>query len=86
MRLINMPTDKKANKVLDCRGMLCPEPVLETKKAINSIEIGNILEVLADDKGSVQDIPRWAKRAKQEFLGYEEKEDGHYSFLIKRIN
>ena len=79
-----MSTGKKTDKVLDCRGMLCPVPVLETKKNIKSIEIGQVLEVLADDRGSVEDIPRWAKRTKQEFLGYEEKDEGYYSFLIKR--
>jgi len=79
-----MPADKTADKILDCRGMLCPEPVLETKKTIKGLEIGQVLEVLADDKGSVSDIPRWAKRTKQEFLGYEEKEEGYFSFLIKR--
>ena len=80
-----MSTDKKADKVLDCRGKLCPVPVLDTKKAIKTIEIGQVLEVLADDRGSVEDIPRWAKRTKQEFLGYKETDDGHYSFLIKRL-
>ena len=80
-----MSTDNKADKVLDCRGMLCPEPVLETKKTIKSMEIGQVLEVMADDRGSVEDIPRWAKRTKQEFLGYKETDDGHYSFLIKRL-
>ncbi len=84
--LLTMSIVKKSDKVLDCRGKICPEPVLETKKNIKSIEIGQILEVLADDAGAVQDIPRWAKRANQEFLGFEKKEEGYYSFFIKRTN
>ena len=42
--------------VLDASGLNCPLPILKTKKAINKMEIGQVLEVLSTDAGSVKDL------------------------------
>lgn len=78
--------DQKAHidKTLDCIGLFCPMPVFNTSESINSILVGDVLEVLTDDPASVQDIPRWAKRTGHELLEFEDMED-HYRFLIKRL-
>lgn len=47
------------NKKIDCRNMACPQPVLETKKALEEMEEG-ILEVLVNSISSVQNIKRYA--------------------------
>lgn len=71
------------DKKLDCIGMFCPVPVFDTSEMINDIEIGEVLEVLADDPASTSDIPRWAKRTGHKLLKFEDMGD-HFRFLIER--
>jgi len=59
----------KADKVVDARGMACPGPLLEAKKAITAVAVGSVLEVLSADEGTNNDIPLWAKKMQYEFLG-----------------
>ena len=59
----------KADKVVDARGMACPGPLLEAKKAITAISVGAIMEVFSADEGTNLDIPMWAKKMQYEFLG-----------------
>ena len=47
------------NKKIDCRNMACPQPVLETKKALEEMDEG-ILEVLVNSVSSVQNVKRYA--------------------------
>lgn len=72
-----------ADEVLDCRGQFCPMPILNTKKKMQSIQPGQILEILGTDSGTIRDLPAWCKRTGNEFLGYEEK-DGVYHFFVKK--
>ncbi|GAX87182.1 conserved hypothetical protein [Lebetimonas natsushimae] len=60
------------NKKIDCRNMACPQPVLETKKALESMDEG-ILEVLVNAVSSVQNVKRFA--ANQGLVAEEEKLD-----------
>lgn len=44
-----------ANKVLDAKGLACPMPIVKTKKAMNDMESGEVLEIHATDKGAKSD-------------------------------
>lgn len=68
---------------LDVRNFSCPKPVLESKKAIKKINIGEVLEIVATDPGSKRDIPAWAVNTKQEMLSFREV-NNEYHYLIKR--
>jgi tRNA 2-thiouridine synthesizing protein A len=73
----------KPDQTLDAKGLSCPMPLLRTKKAIESISSGQILEVLGTDPGSKNDLPGWCQRAGHTFLG--DKEDaGFFRFYIKK--
>lgn len=48
-------------KTLDAKGLACPMPIVRTKKSIDTINSGEVLEVLVTDKGALSDIPAWAK-------------------------
>ncbi|MEW6110320.1 MAG: sulfurtransferase TusA family protein [Nitrospirota bacterium] len=73
----------KADVVLDTKGMNCPMPVLKTKKAIDTLKAGEVLEVIATDPGSKSDIPALLKRLGHELV--ETKEDGGViEFYIKK--
>lgn len=58
----------EVNKTVDCQGLSCPLPVVRAKKAIDEISVGDVLEVLATDPGSVKDVPGWARRVGHDFL------------------
>lgn len=62
-------SDIKANQILDCKGLACPMPIVKTKKAIDQLEPGHVIEVQATDKGSLADIQGWAKNTGHQYLG-----------------
>lgn len=59
----------KADKTVDARGMACPGPLLEAKKAITTLRAGEIMEILSSDEGTNNDIPPWTKKMQYEYLG-----------------
>lgn len=73
----------QADQVLDCSGMSCPMPILKTKKAVDSMQTGQILNMISTDPGSIPDVEAWAKKTGNKVLSSEEK-DGKYIFFIKR--
>lgn len=73
---------------LDVKGAKCPMPLLKTRKIITSLPVGNVLQVVATDRGSVADFRGWAKTAKNVELVQQEsiKENGAdlYLHYLKR--
>jgi len=69
-------------KTLDCIGLYCPEPLFQTREQIDTIEEGEILEVLSDDPAAEEDLKRFAKRTGHEIITCEKKGDV-LRFLIK---
>lgn len=59
----------KVNVIVDAKGLACPMPIVKTKKAINSMDAGQVLEVQATDKGSKADMKAWAESTGHQFLG-----------------
>ena len=70
-----------ADKLLDAKGLACPMPIVKTKKAMDQLESGQVLEVHATDKGSKNDLTAWAKSGGHELVKHEE-EEGVYKFWI----
>ena len=60
-----------ADQTLDCFGLLCPMPIIQTAKALKSLKVGQVLEIAATDPGIVADMPSWCRTTGQEFLGVE---------------
>ncbi len=73
----------KADEVLDCVGLYCPMPIAHTAKKMKEMKPGQVLEVLADDKGIKEDMPNWCKMTGNEFLGIEE-EGGIYRVFVRK--
>ncbi|RUT35861.1 hypothetical protein EJP77_02305 [Paenibacillus zeisoli] len=59
----------RANVTLDCKGLACPMPIVRTKKAIDQLKAGHVIEVQATDKGSLADMQGWAKNTGHHYLG-----------------
>ena len=71
-------------KTLDCIGLYCPEPLFQTRQEIDELEVGDTLEVLADDPAAEEDLKRFAKRTGHEIIDFEKNDDGTLRFLIKK--
>ena len=71
-----------ADLELDCRGMLCPLPVIELGKRYAEVPVGAVVAVLADDVAARTDIPAWCRLRGQEYVG--EQPPGRY--LVRRTS
>ncbi len=70
-------------KSVDARGTACPGPLLEAKRAIGTIDSGDVMEILSADEGTKQDIPKWCKKQGHEYLGSTE-ENGYFKVYMKK--
>jgi tRNA 2-thiouridine synthesizing protein A len=71
------------DQVLDCSGLACPMPILKTKKAIDDLEVGQVLQMVATDPGSVSDVEAWTDRTGHALVESSEG-DGKFVFLIEK--
>ncbi|WP_339255329.1 sulfurtransferase TusA family protein [Paenibacillus sp. FSL R5-0713] len=65
----------KVDQTIDCKGLACPMPIVRTKKAIDQLDAGQVIEIQATDKGSLADIQGWAKNTGHHYLGTLEDND-----------
>ena len=72
-----------ADKVLDAKGLACPMPIVKTRKEMKDMESGQVLEILATDKGAKADLVAWAKSGGHELLDSQENGDV-FTFWIKK--
>jgi len=73
----------KADQTLDCVGLYCPMPIVKTSKRIKELKVGEVLEVVSDDKGIKQDMPAWCQTTGHEFLGIEESNNEIRAYVKK---
>lgn len=71
-------------KIVDARGSACPGPLLEAKKAIGAVSIGQVLEIWSNDQGTKKDIPLWAKKVGHEYLGVLAGEGYDRIFVLRK--
>ena len=79
-----MSKETKPDQNLDCVGLYCPEPVFRTRQELDKLDIGEVLEVTADDPASEEDIPRLVKRLGQQLVEMR-KENDEFVFVIKKV-
>lgn len=79
---INLSTLVTASTV-DARGSACPGPLLEAKKGIGKVKVGEVLEIYSNDSGTRTDIPAWAKKVGHDYLGVMEA-DGYDKHFVRR--
>lgn len=68
---------------VDARGLSCPLPVVRAKKAIDSIAVGAIMEVVSTDSGSMADFKAWTRATGHELVRADDA-GGVYTYLIRR--
>ncbi len=72
------------DKELDARNLHCPVPVMKTKQAINKMDAGEVIHVMATDPAAPHDIDLLLSIMDHELLE-KEQIDGTYHFYIKKI-
>ena len=76
--------DMEPVESLDCVGLFCPQPLFQTREAIDGLKPGEVLEMLSDDPAAEEDIKRFSKRTGNELILFERLEDGVQRFLIRK--
>ena len=71
-------------RTVDALGKRCPVPVIELSKALPLVEVGDVVEVLADDEAARVDIPVWCRMKGQEYVGAQPRERG-VAYVVKRL-
>ena len=74
----------QAASVVDARGSACPGPLLEAKKGIGKVKIGEVLEILSNDSATRGDIPVWANKVGHEPLGHIEADGYDRIFVVRK--
>ena len=77
------PTTTQPAKVVDARAMACPGPLLEAKKSIGAVKVGEVLEIWSGDPNTKNDMPRWCQKVGHEFLGVTAA-DGYDRLFVRR--
>ncbi|NLI82952.1 MAG: sulfurtransferase TusA family protein [Deltaproteobacteria bacterium] len=73
----------QADNTVDARGSACPGPLLEAKKGIGKVKVGQVLEIYSNDSGTRKDIPAWAGKVGHEYIGFVEA-DGYDKHFVRR--
>ncbi|MCX7994557.1 MAG: sulfurtransferase TusA family protein [candidate division WOR-3 bacterium] len=69
---------------VDCVGLFCPQPLFQTRQALDKLKPGEILELLADDPAAEEDIKAFCRKTGNELLKIE-KEGSILKFYIRKI-
>lgn len=77
-------TSIQAAKVVDARGSACPGPLLEAKKGIGAIKVGEVLEIWSGDAKTKDQLPKWCQKVGHEYMGFVTV-SGYDRLFIKRV-
>jgi TusA-related sulfurtransferase len=69
---------------LDTRGLNCPLPILKAKKALTSMQTGQLLKVFSTDPGSTRDFAAFAKQTGHELVEQQTVNDGFIHILRRK--
>ena len=70
--------------VVDARGMACPLPVIELAKAVEGLDVGAVVRLLATDPAAKVDVPVWCRMQRQSLRTTHEA-DGVWTFLVEKV-
>jgi tRNA 2-thiouridine synthesizing protein A/cysteine desulfurase len=71
---------------LDCRGQLCPLPVIELARHLADVPVGATIAVVATDAAARVDVPAWCRMREQEYAGEDTADDGAPRYLVRRLS
>ncbi|MBI4216416.1 MAG: sulfurtransferase TusA family protein [Chloroflexi bacterium] len=72
-----------AVKTVDSRGEFCPVPVVKLSLALEEVQPGQVVELIATDPGSKADVPAWAEMTGHVLLRTEDRDKAFIYFIQK---
>ncbi len=75
----------KADVTADIVYMMCPMHLLKLDEMMKGLEKGQVLEILTDYDGALEDIPQWCEKTGNQFIGIDEDDD-YYKFYVRKTN
>lgn len=69
---------------VDTRGLFCPLPVVKLKLEFDKIELNQVVELLADDPGVLEDIPAWCRETGNNLLSLKENAKGVFVAYVEK--
>ena len=72
-----------ADIVVDAKGLACPMPIVRAKKAMDSLQPGQLMQLETTDKGSMNDFQAWVSQTKNEMVEAKEN-NGVFTFLVRK--
>jgi tRNA 2-thiouridine synthesizing protein A len=70
---------------LDCRGLVCPAPVIELARRLSDVVVGDTLGVVSSDVAARTDVPAWCRMTGHEYVGEQTAEDGVPVYVVRRL-
>jgi tRNA 2-thiouridine synthesizing protein A len=71
-------------KVVDARGSACPGPLLEAKKAMNTVQIGQTIEIWSSDPATKTDVEAWSGKVGHTYLGTVAGEGYERTYVVRQ--
>ena len=79
------PAASPADELVDCRGLLCPLPLIKAKQALDRLEPGGLLELVATDAGAVADFDAFCRETGHD-LERQAVGGGEFRFWIRKAD
>ena len=73
-----------ANMVLDLKGLTCPAPLLGAKRLVDDLQVGQILLLISDCKGTRDDLFAWARQTGNQVLKTADQSGGGVGYYIQK--
>jgi tRNA 2-thiouridine synthesizing protein A len=70
-------------RVVDARGLACPRPVIDLAAAVDEVDVGDVVELWADDPAARVDVPVWCRMRRQQLTAVDDV-DGALRFHVRR--
>ena len=72
------------DETLDCRGLMCPMPIVKLARKIKEMQVEKVVELIADDPGSKEDVPAWTQRTGNELVEMRQEGSIFYFYIRKK--
>lgn len=72
------------DQVVDAKNLLCPLPILRSKKALSTMASGEVLKVITTDPKAMGDFQAFCAQSKNELLAQEDHGSYAVHYLKRR--
>jgi len=76
----------KVASTVDAIGLYCPMPVVKLKLELERLKLNQVVELLGDDPGMVEDLPAWCKETENTLLSLQKNSEGLFVAYVKKTN